>query len=278
VLEVNAVTFLIEGRWPKLGTGLPARVLPWVRARREAEGLLREEITAHRAAPTGNEDVLGMLIAARDENGDGLTDDELVDQLITLLVAGHQTTGATLAWCFERITRHPAVLERLTREARDGEDGYLDAVLKETQRVRAPVETIFRELAEPMVLCGYEVPAGTIVMPLIRMVQESDAYDYPQEFRPERFLEGKPPSYTWIPFGGGARRCVGAAFAMLEMRVIVGTVLRHFDLDVSKRAGERRARVRIFTTIPARGARITVRTRRASPAHAPSDRETAAIA
>jgi cytochrome P450 family 135 len=257
VLEVNAITFISEGRFPRLGEGMLARLQPWVRARHEAVPLLREEIAAHRALPEPADDVLGMLIAAEDEHGDRLSDAEILDQLLTLLVAGHQTTGATLAWCFERISRHPAVLARVTREVRDGDDTFLEAVLKETQRVRPAVEVTWRVLSEPMELCGYELPRGTIVMPVFRMVHGSDVYADAEAFRPERFLDGKAPSYGWIPFGGGSRRCIGAAFAMLEMRIIVGTVLRRYDLQLAGRA-ERRTRVRIFTTVPARGARVTL--------------------
>lgn len=257
VLEVNAITFIAEGRFPSLGTGPLARLQPWVRARREAILLLREEIAAHRATPERTDDVVGALIAARDEEGVGLTDDEILDQLLTLLVAGHQTTGATLAWCFERIAHHPAVLARMTREVRAGEDTYVDAVLKETQRVRPAVEVTWRVLTDPMELCGYELPRGTVVMPVFRLVQ-ADGYEAPEAFRPERFLEGKPPGYGWIPFGGGSRRCIGAAFAMFEMRIIVASALRRFDLEPAG-SPERRLRTRIFTTVPGRGARITVR-------------------
>lgn len=257
VLEVNAITFIAEGRFPSLGTGPLARLQPWVRARREALPLLRQEIADHRARPGQASDVIGFLCAAHDEHGDRLSDDEILDQLLTLLVAGHQTTGATLAWCFERITRHPAVLARLTREARAGEDGYLDAVLKETQRVRPAVEVTWRVLAEELELCGYQLPQGTVVMPVFRLAQ-ADGYEAPEEFRPERFMEGKPPAYGWIPFGGGSRRCIGAAFAMLEMRIIVAATLRKFDLEAGG-PPERRSRTRIFTTVPGRGARITVR-------------------
>jgi cytochrome P450 len=279
VLEVSALTFIAEGRYPSLGTGPLARLQPWVRARREAVALLREEVAAHRAMPEQADDVLGMLIAARDEDGGALTDAEIMDQLHTLLVAGHQTTGATLAWCWERIVRHPDVLARMTREAREGDEGYIDAVLKETQRVRPAVEVTWRVLNQPMELCGYELPADTIVMPVFRMVQGRDNYADAHEFRPERYLDGtKHPPYTWIPFGGGTRRCIGAAFAMMEMRIIVATVLERFDVDVATRPAERRTRIRIFTTVPARGARITVRPRLTEPTRAPAQREPAPAA
>lgn len=262
VLQVNPFGFVAEGRFPRLGRGIPARLLPWVRARGEARELLREEIEAHRSAPEDHDDVLALLITARDGEGGGLSDDELEDQLLTLLLAGHETTASTLAFCFERLVRHPEVLARLGREVREGEgDTYLEAVIDETQRVRPVVGIAWRSLAAPLELGGYLLPAGTIVMPSISGLQASEVFEDADEFRPERFLQGRPDPYTLIPFGGGTRRCLGASFARLEVKIVLRAVLERFELVPTSRPAERRNHIRRISTIPARGARVTVRRR-----------------
>jgi cytochrome P450 len=254
VLQANPLLFLAESRAPWLAEGPVGRLRPWVRRRREAETLLREEVAAHRAAAEGD-DILAMLVAMRDENGSGLSDTELVGQLMTLLLAGHETTAASLAWCFERLLRHPAALARLLIELDHGEDAYLDAVIKETMRQRPVVEVVWRELAAPCEIGGYSLPAGTIVVPVIRAVA-AEAFDAPEEFRPERFLDGETVPYSHIPFGGGPRRCLGASFATLEMKTVLRTVLTSLELSVTNPAPERPDRTRRFTTSPARGARV----------------------
>jgi cytochrome P450 len=187
-----------------------------------------------------------------------LTDEELRDELMTLLIAGHETTATALAWAFERLTRHPAVMTRLRSSLEDGGSDYLDAVIKETLRVRPVVMEVGRDVTEPVELGGWQIPARTRVMSSIALVQRAgelwgaDA----KAFRPERFLDGaQPEPYTWIPFGGGPRRCIGASFATTEMAAIIPVVLSHFDL-VPDRPEAERSQTRNVTQIPARGARV----------------------
>ncbi|HEX6117296.1 MAG TPA: cytochrome P450 [Solirubrobacterales bacterium] len=259
VLEANPIAFLLDGRFPWLASGPIGSLRPWVRARREAEALLREEIAAHRANP-GAGDILALLLEVRDEDGGRLGDAELVGQLMTLLLAGHETTASSLAWCFERLLRHPAALARLRAELERGEDGYLDAVIKETMRQRPVVEVVWRELAEPYEVGGHRLPAGTIVVPVIRAVA-AEAFEAPGEFRPERFTDGAVTPYSHIPFGGGTRRCLGASFATLEMKTVLRTVLERVDLTAPHPAPEPRNRSRRFTTSPGRGARVVAAAR-----------------
>jgi cytochrome P450 family 135 len=235
------------------------RILP------EVDRLLYEEIAAHRAAVSiqaAREDVLSLLIAARDADGSGLTDEELRDHLITLLIAGHETTTTALAWCFERVLRHPAALERLEDELAAGEEEtYLDAVVNETLRVRPVIDAVWRRLAAPVEIAGRLLPAGATVVPSILLVQGSQAFADPDAFRPERFLEGSPPPYTFIPFGGGPRRCIGASFAMMEMKTVIATVLEHVQLRAPTAAPER-VKVHHITLVPDRGGRVVVTRRR----------------
>ena len=255
VLQANPIAFLLEDRARRLTSGPIGRLRPWIRARREAERLLHEELAERRADPGGREDILAMLLATRDENGEGLGDAELEDQLLTLLLAGHETTATSLAWCFERLVRNPAALDRLRGELADGRDEYLDAVIKETMRMRPVVEAVWRVAKEPLELGGYLIPAGTIVAPVLRAVG-AESFDDPEEFRPERFLDGEVPAYSQIPFGGGPRRCVGAAFATMEMKVVLRTVLSRLELRAPDPAPEKVDRMRRFTASPARGARV----------------------
>ncbi|HWX45488.1 MAG TPA: cytochrome P450 [Solirubrobacteraceae bacterium] len=246
--------------------GLMSRPLPrrlsTLRLLPAVDRLLYEEIAAHRADPEGREDVLALLLAARDEQGEGLSDRELRDHLITLLVAGHETTTTALAWCFERLLRHPAALARLEGELAEGEqETYLEAVLNETLRVRPVIDAVWRKLSAPAEVAGYALPAGATVMPSIVMVQGSEAFADAESFRPERFLEGSPPQYTFIPFGGGPRRCIGASFAMMEMRAIVRTVLERVELRAPS-AKDERVKAHHITFVPARGGRVIVTGRR----------------
>ena len=256
VLEVNSLAFLIEGRARWLASGPIGRLRPWVRARRETEALLREEIAEHRRRGE-RDDILAMLLEVRGADGDRLSDDELVGQLLTLLLAGHETTASSLAWCFERLVRHPGALERLRDELDRGEDAYLDATIKETMRQRPVVEVVWRELTKPFEIGGYLLPAGTIVVPVLRAIG-AEAFDEPGEFRPERFLDGEVQPYSTAPFGGGPRRCLGAAFATLEMKTVLRAALERVELRAADPTPERPDRLRRFTTFPARGARVVV--------------------
>jgi cytochrome P450 len=196
--------------------------------------------------------MLSMLVEARDDDGRGLDDRALRDELVTLLLAGHETTATGLAWAFERLVRHPEVLARLRGALEAGDDSYLDAAIKETLRVRPVVLEVARYLVEPVELAGHRLPAGTTVMSSLALVQLSSRHwDEPAAFRPERFLEAQADAYTWIPFGGGVRRCLGASFALLEMRVVIRELLRRLDLAPARPEPER-GRVRHVTFAPAR--------------------------
>jgi cytochrome P450 len=229
---------------------------PWRRflsIRAAADELIYREIASRRADPSGD-DILALLVQS---SGDALTDEELRDELMTLLIAGHETTATALAWAFERLTRHPAVLGRLRSSLEEGESDYLDAMIKETLRVRPVVMEVGRDITEPVQLGRWELPVGTRVMSSIGLVQRADErWGDGKAFRPERFLEdAQPAPYTWIPFGGGPRRCIGASFATTEMAAIIPVVLRHFDLAPDRPEPER-SQTRNVTQIPARGTRV----------------------
>jgi cytochrome P450 len=242
---------------------------PWgryLRARAVADEIIFDQIARRRAAAGGekeHDDVLALLLAVRDEDGGaGLTDAELRDELVTLLLAGHETTATALAWAFERLVRHPAALARLREEAEAGEDTYVDAVIKETLRSRPVVIDVARTLAAPARLGGYDLPAGVMVVPMITLVQTGPgAWEDPDAFRPERFLGDAPAPYTWIPFGGGVRRCLGASFATFEMKVVLETILPAADLIPASPEPEA-ARLRHVTLVPARGGEVVLERRR----------------
>jgi long-chain acyl-CoA synthetase len=230
----------------------------------DAHRLLDEEIAARRADPKseGQGDILALLLHARDEHGEGLSDEALRDQLITLLVAGHETTATGLAWSLERLTRHPEALRRLTEEAvnEDGDD-YANAVVLETLRTRPPVPIVARRLSRPYVLAGYRLPRGTRIVPLIIAIhRRADLYPDPLAFQPERFLGTRPATYNWLAFGGGIRRCIGASFATLEMRTVLHTMTRTLRFASAKRRGEPPDVRAIFYT-PRLGAQVTVERR-----------------
>ena len=235
------------------------------RAIAEVDRLIYAEIAERRSEGQG-EDVLSLLLSARHEDGSAMTDVELRDQLMTLLTAGHETTATGLAWAFERLLRTPAVLARLTGSLDD--DDYLDAVVKETLRVRPVIADVARKLARETEVAGYRLPAGTLVLPAIAAIHaRADLYPQPDEFRPERFLDGPVESYSWLPFGGGVRRCIGASFAQVEMRVVLREVLRRVRLRAPSRRGEG-VRARHVTAVPARGCRVVVEGRVAPPSRA----------
>ena len=170
-----------------------------------------------------------------------MSDEELRDELVTLLVAGHETTATSLAWSIERLVRHPEMLERLRDEVAAGEDEYLDAVCKETLRLRPVLPIVARVLKEDVEIGGYNLPAGATVAPCIHLIhRRPDIYPEPRRFRPERFLEKPAGTYTWIPFGGGVRRCLGATFALFEMRQVLSSIVSQVELrpaDGRERAG-----------------------------------------
>jgi cytochrome P450 len=223
--------------------------------RARVDALIFDEIARRREAPDleEREDVFSTLILARDEDGQPMTDQEIRDELVTLLVAGHETTATALAWTFDLLLHDERVLARLRSGADD--EGYLDAVVKESLRIRPVIPGIGRKVrGEPFELGGYTIPPGVEINPSIVMVHaRADRYPHPRDFRPERFLEGSPPdTYTWIPFGGGVRRCLGASFALFEMRVVIERVLERAVLAATEPepdAVERRG----ITLVPERG-------------------------
>jgi cytochrome P450 len=263
VTGVGIVEMWVMWAYPEMARRRRFRALSTLRVLPEIDRLLHEEIAAARAEHARRNDVLSQLIAARDENGDGLSDVELRDHLITLLVAGHETTTTALAWCFERLLRHPHVLQRLQDELAGGnEENYLEAVINETLRVRPVLDAVWRKLTEPAVVEGRLLPAGTLVMPSIFLVHDSsEAFDDPSSFRPERFLEGSAQPYTFIPFGGGPRRCIGASFAVMEMKAVISTVLATVQLRPATQRPER-MKVHHITLVPAKGGQVTVEDRR----------------
>jgi cytochrome P450 len=223
--------------------------------------VLYEEIAARRCADGAEEgrDILSLLLLARDEEGEPMTDEELRDELVTLLLAGHETTATSVAWAVERLARHPEKLARLQEEIDRGGEEYLSAVVNETLRVRPVVPIVVRALREEMTFGGWRLPAGTAVAPCIYLTnRNSRAYQRPDEFMPERFLGRTPETFAWIPFGGGIRRCIGAAFAQFEMKAILRTVLGELTPRPAGRLWRRGEPVRRrgITLMPWSGARV----------------------
>ncbi len=220
-----------------------------------------DEIRRRRSEPdlAEREDILSLLIAARYEDGSPMSDEDLRDELMTLLVAGHETTATSLAWAMERLLRHPEKLERLRAEALAGEsEEYLDAVVKETLRLRPVLPIVLRKLSQPTELGGYALPAGVAVAPCIYLMhRREDIYPNARAFLPERFLERPAGTYTWIPFGGGVRRCLGASFAQLEMKRVLQSIVSEVQLRAAEPASERVVR-RSITLNPQHGARVVV--------------------
>ena len=238
-------------------------------ARAEADELIYEEIASRRAQPGTEErdDVLSLLLSARHEDGSPMSDVELRDELMTLLTAGHETTATALSWAIERLVRTPPAMKRLQSELE--QDAYLDAVVRETLRVRPVIADFGRMLTRDAEVAGHMLPAGTFVMAAIAAMQvRPDLWSDPHAFRPDRFLEdGAGESYAWVPFGAGVRRCLGAAFAQMEMRIILREVFKRVRLRAASPRDEK-ARVRHVTVVPARGARVVVEERLDSAASA----------
>jgi cytochrome P450 len=262
--RVKALLEMVANPLSELAMGLPGRIGPiniragFERAVASADELLIAEIRRRRDDPTlaEREDILSLLLQARDEDGEPMTDREVRDELVTLLLAGHETTATALAWAFEHLFRRPEALARLTDEcSRGDDDSYLDAVVKETLRLRPPVPLVDRTLSQPLDLGEHVLPAGTTVAPCIYLIhRRPDLYPEPHAFRPERFLDNAPETYGWLPFGGGTRRCVGASFATFEMKTVMRRVLQRARL---RPAGSRpeAARRRAIVLAPSRGAR-----------------------
>jgi cytochrome P450 family 135 len=236
VLDMQGVFFLPAllrrdfGRWS-----------PWGQFRRRlqtADALLYEEIALRRRDQDleDRSDVLSLLLRARDEDGQPMTDVELRDELMTLLLAGHETTATALAFAFDLLLRNPRVLGRLREDlAATNDDTYLDAVISETLRLRPVIDASARTLARPLTISGRELPAGIRVYPAIAIVHHrADLYPEPQVFRPERFIHSEVESYAWLPFGGGIRRCIGASLAQAEMAEVVRAVVSSVELEPTR--------------------------------------------
>ena len=245
--------------------------------RAEAKGVLRSllrivdrqmyaVIRARRAAAPGDDrhDVLSLLLQARDEDGQALTDGELRDELMTLVLAGHETTANSLAWTFERLVRTPTAYDRLrdlVRADAPEADAYIEATVYEGMRTRPVIPMIVRMANPPWRMGEYVLPARTpVAVNIVALHHRADVYPEPLAFRPERFIDHKPGTYTWIPFGGGIRRCLGATLAMAEQRVVLRAIARRVDLAAVKPARER-AQQRNVTMIPRRGTRVTAQRR-----------------
>jgi cytochrome P450 len=242
--------------------GIAAAARRFEEQRRQVDEMIFAEIARRRAASDleRREDVFSMLLLAHDEEGGALTDQELRDELVTLLVAGHETTATGLSWAFELLLRNPRVLESLRAALADEDEEYLEAVVKETLRLRTVVPGVGRVVREePFELGGYVIPPGVEINPSITTIhRRADCYPDPASFRPERFIgPDVPDTYTWIPFGGATRRCLGASFATFEMQVVIRRVLERADLRAVDRRPERRLR-RGVTIVPRRGVRVVL--------------------
>ncbi|HYG96043.1 MAG TPA: cytochrome P450, partial [Solirubrobacterales bacterium] len=228
----------------------------FLRMQEEVDEVLFALIAERRAEGGDRADVLAMLLEATHEDGSPMSDEEIRDELLTLLVAGHETTATALSWAMERLTRHPEKLERLRAEVEAGEEEYLTATIQETLRLRPVIVVVLRKLTEPVELGGYELPAGASVAPCIHLIhRDPEIYPEPHSFRPERFLDNPPGTYTWIPFGGGVRRCLGAAFAQFEMAVVLRELVRRREVKPASPASERPFR-RAITETPRHDAEV----------------------
>jgi len=235
----------------------------FMRRRAESDELIYDEIRRRREDPSTVErdDVLSVLLQASDEDGNAMTDEELRDELVTLLLAGHETTATSISWAFDLLLHHPDKLARLREEIAAGQDEYLDAVIKETLRIRPVVPGVVRKLTAPLELRGYEIPAGTRVAPNIYLTHMNPAvYPEPRRFLPERFLGNGADTYSWIPFGGGIRRCLGASFALYEMKIVIPAILNRVEIEAAG-PSERITR-RAITFAPHEDARVVVTEKR----------------
>jgi cytochrome P450 len=238
---------------------------------RAVDELLLAEIAEHRRRDdlADRDDMLSALILARFEDGSGMDDRELRDQLMTLLLAGHETTATALAWAFDLLLRHPAQLGRLRESLESGEDDYLRATISESRRLGPVIPLGGRRRSTELSTDGLTLPAGTDVTPAIWLAHtRPDVYPEPYAFRPERFLERAPDTYAWIPFGGGVRRCIGASFAEFEMRIVLREVLGRCELRKSSPRPERIGR-RNVTLSPRAGTPVVVTARQPRVASEP---------
>jgi cytochrome P450 family 138 len=263
--------------WVTLGSRLAAlpkpernygRFSPWGRLaefRRQYDLVVGRLIDAERADPNFAErtDVLALMLRSTYEDGSAMSRKDIGDELLTLLAAGHETTASTLGWAFERVSRHPDVLAALVEEADNGGDALRQATILEVQRARTVIDFAARRVYPQVFQLGeWVIPRGdSIIISIAQIHNDASVFPDPDRFDPQRYIDNKPSSFAWIPFGGGTRRCVGAAFANMEMDVVLRTILRHFTIETTTEPGERwHSRGVAFT--PKDGGRIVVRRRR----------------
>jgi cytochrome P450 len=239
----------------------PFRV-PWLRITKLKQAVDDSvyKIIAQKRRERGGTDVLSMMLEARDDQGKPMTDTEIRDELVTLLLAGHETTATALAWTFDRLLSHPHTYAKLQRELATGSDAYLDAVIRESLRVRPIVPLIGRHVAKPFQLGAWTIPPGNRIAPSIYLSgRNAKAYPQPERFDPERWIGVKPDPYTWLPFGGGIRRCIGMAFAQFEMRIVLQTVVARAQMRLA--GSPARVTRRGITLAPAGGTRVVLEQR-----------------
>jgi unspecific monooxygenase len=253
-----------------------SRWMPFYKHLRAVDEMLFAIIRRRRSSSgSGNADVLEGLLDARHEDGQALSDQEIRDAVITMLVAGHETSTISLAWIFERLLAHPEVVEKLRAELATVAGGnaieaehlpqldYLDAVIRESLRVRTIIPFVTRLVKSPFTAGGREYPAGTHLSPCIHLVhRRPEIYPEPDKFRPERFLERRFTPYEWLPFGGGNRLCVGMAFALYEMKVVVATIFAKMILERPTGSSESKFVRRGILVAPADGTRVVLKERR----------------
>jgi cytochrome P450 len=239
------------------------------RARSKFDDLLYQEIARRRDSSGDSDSLLSLLLQASSSDGAPLDDQTLRDQLMTLIVGGHETPASALAWMFERLVRHPAALQRATAEALEGDrEDYAECVIQETLRLRPPLSFVARRVKTPFRLGDFVLPPGTLVIPYFLLIhRRADLYPDPLSFRPSRFSDNAPPAYGWVPFGGGAHACLGGHFAYMEIKAILQTVLRRAILAPATERDEPIVR-KTVTYVPKHGARVTLQARRPPHAHA----------
>nr|WP_235616579.1 cytochrome P450 [Mycobacterium montefiorense] len=245
----------------RLGTlrAWPART----QANAEIDGVVMPLIAQRRSDPYLDQklDILALLMSARGDGGEQLSDNEIRDDLITLMLAGHETTATTLAWLFDLLLHHPEALRRVQAEAIGGGEDFTTAVINETLRIRPPAPFTARVAAQPFPIGGYRIEAGTrVVVHIIAINRNPQTYANPNEFRPERFLGCRPHTYAWVPFGGGMKRCLGASFSMRELITVLHTLLREGEFSAVDDKTERIVR-RSIMLAPAHGTRVRLHAR-----------------
>jgi cytochrome P450 len=266
-------------KWVTLGSrltvlrspkGRPGRFSPWAKLaayRREYDGLVDNLIDRVRRDPNLEDrtDVLSLFVRSTYDDGSAMSRTDIGDELLALLAAGHETTASTLGWSFERISRHPAVLERLVAEVAGDDNTYRLATIYEVQRNRTVIDFAGRHVSVPMYELGeWRIPEGfSILVSLLQLHSDPDVYPNPERFDPQRFIDAKPNTFSWVPFGGGTRRCVGAAFAHMEMDIVLRTVLRRFTIETTSAPGEKWHNRGVAFT-PTKGGRVVLH-RRATP-------------